>query len=285
MARTSVGYGANVGQNWGGGGVIYVANLNPANGGLLPPSGYFQFTVGVQGALVDITKVQITVNGTELAFDGTPLTGPAFQGLYAPLSSYSYSVTDNGYTFVMSRNTGFTVSPVSVLIHVETTDGGSADHVYTFLTPAATFVYPPVPFGHPLATIPIKVFTGEVDSGLLAGSAGAAFFSPAISVPSSGSSVDIDNLELRDHAGDAYALQSRPQESSIPPLLWGPAQGPLPTSVWPPQLSPSYKPTLGPFPAAPPGLNTSYALIRLNRKTAIGTLTNTITHVSQTIIV
>lgn len=276
MSRTNVGIGANTGQNWGGGGIIYVTNVVPAPGSPIPGSGFFQFTIGVSGALIDITKVQITINGSELAFDGTVLSGPSFIGLYTAFSSYQYSVPDNGYSFVLNRNSGFTSSPILIAIHAETVDGIATDQSYQLITLAAGFSYPPVPFGKPLTTIPLSRFKGEYNSGLLTGIAGAAFFSPALLNQNTGSILDVDSVEVRTHTADAYALQSIPQPDNSHPMLWGPAQGPLPVKIFPPPYSSSYKPILN---------SPIYTFLKSTQRTAVGILRNTTTGISQTIIV
>src|SRR5271157_937493 len=65
----SPGFGAEWGLNYGGGGVIYLTNLNPAPDSLVPSNNEIIFTVGVQGDLIDLSTVQITIN-SQLAFSG-----------------------------------------------------------------------------------------------------------------------------------------------------------------------------------------------------------------------
>jgi len=65
----SPGFGAEWGLNFGGGGVIYLTNLNPAADSLVPINNEIIFTIGVQGSLIDLSTVQISIN-SQLAFSG-----------------------------------------------------------------------------------------------------------------------------------------------------------------------------------------------------------------------
>lgn len=269
------GFGANVGVNWGGGGLIYVTNLDPIEGASLSPEGYFIFTVGVKGSLIDITKLTVTVD-SELAFDGTVVSGPSFTDPFISSSGYSYSPNDNGYTFTMYRDTGFLTTPITVSIHAETTDNGISDQSYQFVNPAATFEYPEIPYEEPLITIPPITFTGEYAVGPLVNTAGVVFFSPAFLTPNTGSQIDVDNVEVCSKISDSYSLCTRPQNDNSRPFLWGPAQGPPTSVIFPPPYSSSFKPILN---------SSVYTFVKTTQTTAVGILTDISTGVSQKIII
>lgn len=62
----SPGFGAEWGQNFGGGGVVYLTNLSPPADSLVPPSNTISFTIGVQGSLIDLSTVQISINAQQV---------------------------------------------------------------------------------------------------------------------------------------------------------------------------------------------------------------------------
>src|SRR5512135_1175682 len=146
------GWGAEFGSNFGGGGLIYLTGLNPQPGGTIPINNAIQFTIGVQGGLIDLSSVQITVNAV-LAFDGSIASfTPEFLS-----SSYTYSIPDNGYTFTVIAGFEYPAT-VTVFVQASTEDGGNSTQSYT-LNATPNIVYPPTPLGVPLANIPLASFT------------------------------------------------------------------------------------------------------------------------------
>jgi hypothetical protein len=70
-----------------------------------------------------------------------------------------------------------------------------------------------------LGVVPVSRFSGEPDSGVLAGSSGALFFSPALLEENVGTEVEIDSIGVTVHGSDVYL---RPQELSRRVFTWGP---------------------------------------------------------------
>lgn len=260
------GFGLNVGQNVGGGGIPYLTNLVPAPNGFIPDDLILQITVGVLGSLIDLSNTRITV-GAALAFDGSiPDFTPNFTG-----STYQYSPSDNGYSFsILLPIDDLTGSP-QIEVDTQTTDGTVSSQIYHVLS---SIVYPPMPFGVVIAEIPFDRFTGQVDSGILTKNS-KLFMSASLLEANSGNQFDMDFLESRSMASDAY-VTPLPIDGVNRPFMMGPppASPPSPVPVWPPQYSSSYMPVLN---------DPSFAL--MNTKAQIrGTLINTTTMVETVIL-
>lgn len=314
------GWGSEWGSNFGAGGVIYLTGLIPDDGGVIPSDNSIRFTVGVQGGLIDITSVQISVN-SQLAFTGfSPLggeitnatnnglglirvttslanglitgqsvnvvgvfgvpadgewivtvvdgshfdlTGSTFSGAYTGgglvsfppafaadflSSSYAYSAPDNGFSFVIL---GTIVYPslVAVTVVANTTDGATSVNSYQVVAPQQPN-YLPTPFNVEFGIVPIARFTGEIQSGILAGSMGQVFFSPALPVANTGSQIDLDSIETVVKASDSYIPQA--VGSNNRPWLWGPPPVAPPDRAYPPQYSTlSYTPVWNSWNGSP----------------------------------
>lgn len=233
----SSGYGTSVGKNFGGGGVINLVGVAPSPGSLATPSSAVQFTVSVSGDLVSLATVQVTISG-EFAFDGS---APAFSSQYAS-STYHYSATDNGYTFNVVRTGGWITDTVTVTVVAQTVQGVPSTHVFSFYS-TSTVHYPGVPSAGPLNAVPLSAFTGEYKSGLLAGTNGAVFFSPALLATGAvAASVDVDNVEVRTHSAESYVPR---QTDNSRPFVWGPPGGTdLGSPPFPPNFNSHYSPSL-----------------------------------------
>jgi hypothetical protein len=92
------GFGGNFGSNYGGGGVIYLTNLSPEPGGTIPPDNTISFTVGVQGSLIDLSSVQITISA-QAVFSG-----------FTPIGGYIVGVADNVGLFEITTSTAHGLS-------------------------------------------------------------------------------------------------------------------------------------------------------------------------------
>jgi hypothetical protein len=133
-------------------------------------------------------------------------------------------------------------------------------------------IYPPIPFGVPLCSIPLEAFSGELDSGLLAGSHGQVFISPALLAPNSGNNVDITGVLTRVTAEDGYYP---PQTPNPRPFLLGPPPPPSLSDLI--ALANSLKLEIndheqnfgGPFHVIPDGINTIIAPNAVDLATAI----------------
>lgn len=77
----------------------------------------------------------------------------------------------------------------------------------------------PVPTGVPLGQVPLGRFSGEPQTGLLAGLAGGVFFSPALIQQSSSNGLDVAMVRVTAYASDRY---ERPQERSSRLFRFGP---------------------------------------------------------------
>ena len=220
---SNVGYGASVGNNFGAGGVIFVSNVSPSPNTLIGPGGTVNFTLGVQGGLISLSTVRVTIVG-ENGFDGSV---PAFGAHYASGSTYHYNASVNGYDFSFARTSGFLSSDVLVVITGSTTDGATTTQTYSLLaTPAPQ--YPLTPFGSALVTIPIGKFSGEATSGLLSGAAGQVFVTPGLDVANTSVSLDVDDVQVLTHTADHYDI---PQTDNSRPLLWGPPKSVVTFSI------------------------------------------------------
>jgi hypothetical protein len=71
-----------------------------------------------------------------------------------------------------------------------------------------------------LGKVPVSSFSGEPDSGLLAGQSGALFFSPALFQADFGTEIEIDSIGVTVRGSDAYV---RPPEVSRRVFTWGPS--------------------------------------------------------------
>ncbi len=257
------GFGADVGQNWGGGGIIYLTNLIPQPNS--PISGdAIHFTIGVQGGLIDLSSIQIIVSST-LAFSGNP---PTFSGGFAT-SSYSYSVPDNGYTFSLVSSF---IGTVTIQVSASTFDGSTTTQTYQVSGPVN---YPPTPFGVTIGSVSIDSFSGEAKSGILAGGHGQVFFGPAVTNSNTGSQIDLDNIETVAHAADTYnADPTNSASQGGRPWLWGPPTAVLPARVFPPDLNiPNYNPCWNSWNGSPS--TAPFVFLSTTKSTITGILTNT----------
>jgi hypothetical protein len=259
------GWGAEFGSNFGGGGVIYLTNLVPQPNNFIPSDQSIRFTIGVQAGLIDLSTVQITVS-THLAFDGSTATfAPDFAA-----STYSYSVADNGYSFVLLSDLTYPAT-VTIVVTANTLDGATTTQSYQ-VNSAVPVVYPPTPLNVPLNSVSIAKFSGEAQSGVLAGGSGQVFFSPALLVANTGSQLDVDSVEMTVHAADTYNADPTSSDNNRP-FLWGPPPA-VPTGrAFPPDMDPvNYLPVwnswvLGPSVAP-------FGTLKTTQATATGVLTD-----------
>jgi hypothetical protein len=269
------GWGAEFGSNYGGGGVIYLTGLNPEPGDLIPTgTNAIQLTIGVQGGLIDLSTVQISIAALP-CFDGSTASfDPQFTG-----SSYEYSIPDNGYSFNIIAGFDYPAT-VSVVVQASTTDGGTTTQSY-MVQAKPNVQYPPTPLGVPLTSIPLAEFTGEVRSGILAGGQGQVFFSPALQESNAGSQLDVDSVEVNVHAADKYEPDPK-KTTNYRPFLWGP---PLPTPsgrAYPPDMNnPGYLPVWNSWNAGPS--QAPFVQLKTTQADATGVLTDVPTG-KQTII-
>ncbi len=70
-----------------------------------------------------------------------------------------------------------------------------------------------------LGKIPISRFSGEPNSGVLAGAGGAIFFSPSLLQDNVGTEMEVDSINVTVHGSDVYL---RPQALSRRVFTWGP---------------------------------------------------------------
>jgi hypothetical protein len=255
------GFGGNYGYNYGGGGIPYLSSLVPAPNALIPIDGYVRLTVGVQGGMINLSTVHITV-ASELAFDGSTLSfGPDFLG-----SDYVFVPADNGYRFNILKSSPYDDQFATVIVEAETNDGTPTVQSYQVST-GAVIAYPPVPFGTELNRVPIRRFSGEVDTGLLSGAQGLAFVSPALKFQSIGSQMDVDVVEVATQAGDRY--RQSPGDN-LRPFLWGPPLlvPPVPVPVFPPQFDAvNYKPVWN---------GASFGFLKTTGRSVLGVMHDTI---------
>ena len=257
---TSVGYGASFGNNFGGGGLIYLVGLNPLPNTQIVGNAPIQFTVGVQGGLIDLSSIQVTVAG-EFAFDGSV---PAFTPQYSS-STYHYDGNNNGYSFSISRTGGYVVPTVTVSVTARTTDGATTTQTYSVIA-FQSVQYPPAPVGTALISMSVSSFSGEYDSGLLADADGLLFISPSLFVPNPSVSVDVDDVEVRTRASDHYDV---PAVGNSRPFLLGPpfAAPPVGSPAFPPVVSSNYLPVFN-----DPG----FTFLKTTGATIVGVLHDTI---------
>ena len=346
------GFGAEFGNNFGAGGVIYLTNLSPEPDTNISSS--INFTVGVQGGLIDLSTVQITIN-SQLVFSGftavgghivnvtsngeyiiwtesnhglvtgnqvniegalssstgaglpsSPINGVwtitfispnqfALQGsTYEPgwtggglvslppsftldylASSYSYSIPDNGYSFVIFSSVPY-ASQVTITVSASTVDGGTSVQTYQ-LTAVQPIIYPPMPYGVPLDNISINTFSGEVESpsafaGLLANGNGQVFFSPALPEPNSGSQIDLDYLETVVRAEDSYKSDPTHSDNNRP-WLWGPPLSGVGYRLFPPNYDiAEYYPVWNSWNQAP--TTAPFTPLKTTQATATGVFTD-----------
>jgi hypothetical protein len=336
------GWGAEFGQNFGAGGVVYLTNLAPEPGGLVPSDNSIRFTIGVQGGLIDLSSVQITIS-SQLAFSGftaitqissvtnngglfeiqtlanhglstgqeitisgavgAPVNGvwfvtvidsthfalngsiysagytsggeislpPSFSSDFSA-SSYEHSVPDNGYSFVLISSVQYP-QVISVVVTANTLDGGSSTQSYQVAS-TVQVIYPPMTYGIPLDNIPLDSFSGEVQTGILAGNMGQIFFSPALPVANTGSQLDVDSVETVVRAADSYDADPT-NSNNLRPFLWGPPPPPaiVPTREYPPDMSVSnYLPVWNSWNAGPG--KSVYGTLKTSQATATGILTD-----------
>jgi hypothetical protein len=252
------GVGANSGFGVGGGGIPYLTDLIPAPEVLLPDDGFWHFTVGVQGGLIDLSMLFVRADG-QLAFDGTTAS---FTARYAADSSYEYDPANNGYVFHFRKDEDYLSSHPTVTVEATTVDGSSWTNEYSFavLSP----IYPPAPFGQILGTVSLDEFSGEA-GGLLA-SNGLVFFSPALSSPHAGNEIDVDDLELRVRVTDPYV---RKDSANGRPFLVGPP--PLVPPPSPPVFPPTYS-----DPDYMPVLNSAVFTLLKNKPEVVGEMFDTV---------
>lgn len=260
------GMGTNMGYLMGGGSLIRIYSPVPDENGFIPLDDFIRFTVGVEGSLIKLDTVRIEIN-SELAFDGTI---PGYVGLYSGSSDYIYIPANNGYRFNIKRSFAYPDAVVPVHIVAETTDGGGTDQTYNvkaFSTP----VYPPVALDAPYGNVPLDAFSGEADSGLLAGAQGLVFFSPSLTRSSNSNQVDFNFIELVARPKEVY---TQPDVGNIRPFLSGPPFAVPPPSIFPPQYNATYFPVL----------NGNYTLMGTTKRNVIGVLFDTTFFTSTQII-
>lgn len=256
----NVGNGASFGNNFGGGGIIYVDNIVPAPNTLVLPSVTLNFTIAVNGGMVDLASIQITTMG-EPAFDGSI---PAFDALYSS-STYTYNPSANGYDFAITRTGGFIGNGIPVTIVASTIDGAVTNQIYsvqTNITPA----YPPTPFGVALIAIPMDRFSGEITSGLIGEDEGQVFLSPGLVDANPLVQLDVDDVRLStDNAEHCFVKQT----NNLRPFVWGPpfSSPPVGAPVFPPLISTQYMPTLN---------NPEYSFVKNEDYSVVGVLHDTI---------
>lgn len=230
------GFGQNFGFNVGGGGIPYLTNLIPLPDDFIPGDSHVHLTLGVQGSLIDISKTNIYFSGM-LVFDGSI---PAFTTDFLSGSSFSYSDVDNGYIFDIQVPDEHLEAIVVVEVDTKTTDGTINSQSYSFHGGPD---YPPMPFGVILGEVPLHRFSGESQTGLLAGANGLVFVSPALENAVSGNEIDVDFVESRVRASEQYQ-PPLPPEGNPKPFLVGPPPA-VPSGLpWPPQFSDDYIPVL-----------------------------------------
>jgi hypothetical protein len=93
-----------------------------------------------------------------------------------------------------------------------------------------TDIYP-VSFGVELGGgITINMFSGEPTSGILSGTSGAVFFSPALLNPAPGNQIDLDEIGVTAYASDVY---DKPEGSlNKRNFTWGPNSLSKTNSYW-----------------------------------------------------
>lgn len=249
--------GEGFGREYGEGGLIYVADVSPDLDGTLGAGDSIDFVIGVDGDSIDLSKVNIIVNG-EPAFVGA-LGG--FYGQYAAASIHSASGPDNGYEFSIIRDVKFSTPNISIVI--ESADSSQTSrHCYSLKNGQMTS-YVPTIFGRELGRVSLSKFTGEVTTGLLAGAAGQIFMTPAFSARS-GSRIDVDELELTAESHEKYDV---PSESNARPFVLGPSAG-FTSRVFPPNFQFGYEPHTN---------SSQFRIAKTTRATVKGVLLNTST--------
>jgi len=230
------GFGQNVGQNVGGGGIPYLTDLTPLPEDFIPNDLHVHLTVGVQGSLIDLSKTKIYLSFL-LVFDGSTVT---FTPDFVTGSSFIYDAPNNGYAFDIQVPLVHLEAMAVVEVSTSTTDGTDSTQTYSFRGGPD---YPPTPFGAVIGEIFLNRFSGESQEGLLSGSQGLVFMSPALQTANSGNEVDIDSLESRVITSDPYELAQTPNPR---PFLVGPPLPvpPISPPPFPPQFSDSYIPVL-----------------------------------------
>lgn len=253
------GFGTNYGYNQKGGDIPYLTSLVPAPNSLIPLDGYIRFTLGVNDGLIDLTTVRITI-ASVLAFDGSMAS---FLGDFA---GSDYVPVDNGYRFNLLKSSAYNSRVVTVLVEASTYGRTDINQSYQ-VTVNSLSDYPPVPYGTELNMVPVSRFTGEVQSGPLAGGQGLMFVSPSLTFSSSGNQIDLDSAEVATQAGDAYAQDSG---DNLRPFLWGPPLPipPVPIPVFPPQFNvPNYMPVWN---------DPNYGFLKTTQRSVIGVMHDTI---------
>lgn len=258
MPRASVGYGANFGDNFGGGGIIRLSGLNPAPFGTITANSTFHASVGVAGALISLATVTVIVGG-ETAF-----SNGSFQGTFVSSSTYQYNPSLNGYDFKFVKTGGYVVSPVQVTVLAETRDGATTTQTYQLFAELPV-TYPPIPFNQPLGYVSLEKFSGEAGGPLLGQAQGLAFFSPALTSRAN-SQIDVQDFEVKTDASDKYAA---PPGSNNRPWLWGPppAVPPVNPPVFPPVYSSQYE----------PHFNRGFCFLKTTQRSVYGVMTDTMT--------
>ncbi len=258
----SNGFGASFGNNFGGGGIIYVTDLNPAPNALIAPGSPIEFSLGVAGDLISLDSIKITIAGEE-AYDGST---DSFSSNFSAGSSYSYNGTINGYDFVIVRDPFYDID--DVLIFVTASSSGGSDTTQTWsLQNNQADVYPETPLNSILTIIPLSRFSGESQEGLLEGAAGQVFFSSGLVEADQNVQIDVDSVEVKTENVERYR---HPVENNNHPFVLGP---PLPVAPGGSPDFPNY-----PTVANHPVLNDArYGLVKLTNFTVHGVLTDTLT--------
>lgn len=257
----NVGYGASYGNNYGGGGIISISNINPSPNTLLGDGFPIDFTIGVTGSIIDLESIYITVGG-ELAFDGSSATfGPKF----IAGSSYGYSAPFNGYSFSLIRFGGYPTDNAAIVISARSNDGAESVQTYSVQTIPAP-QYPLFVFGSKLHSIPLSKFSGESNQGLLNGALGQVFFTTGLVEADPSVQIDVDDIQVKAESAEKYVPNL---ENNLRPLLWGPPLSVIPPSppVYPPVVSVDYVPVF----------NGEFSFVKTTKFTVHGTYHDNIT--------
>ena len=134
--------------------------------------------------------------------------------------------------------------------------------------------YPdPLP-GVPIGGTSESGMSGELRTGLLARTAGAAFFSPSFAVPNILNVLDVDSVEVGTTSYEIYSDNVRREAPQQRPFLMGPPVAVASGRAYPPDnIDPGYIPVP----------NSSFTLLGTNQRNAVGSMYDTISMITTVI--
>lgn len=256
---------------------IKLSEFSPNPDGLISVDNIFRFTIESQYP-VSLSTVTIIVEGR------TAFSKNQFYGEFKEGSSFSSSLSGNGYNFVIRRASGYFLEHVAITIIASTQFDGPSTNTYHLRSssqrspsrsvpvhsvkaaPRAALPNSGAPLGQTLGLVPLSTFTGEGGPAVLSGATGLGFFSPSLNQQPGISEIDIRSFEVKSTPSESY---SPPPGSNRRPWLWGPPLAVPPPSPppFPPLYSVNYEPTF----------NSEFCFLKTTQRSVQGVMYDTLT--------